>query len=328
MAGKQKKNKCLYLMKIFLEETDEEHGLSLAQLNERLAAYGFDTVSAKTLYEDIEALRQFGIDIDYTHEGRRYFYRVLSRDFDLAELKLLVDSVQASKYITERKSRALIAKLGRLTSRHQARALTRQVLVSGRIKSMNESILLNVDALNSAINRNRQITFQYFQYDRDKNPVLRHGGAWYVVSPWTLLLDNEYYYLVAFDAGDSRMKHFRVDKMLRIRTTDEPRLGEAHYHAADYTKQSVFNMYGGAVTPVTLEAENAMAGILIDRFGKDIPMLPISPTHFEVSVNVALSPMFYGWLTSLGGGIRLTGPAPAVHELKQYIQRLYDAYLR
>lgn len=328
MAGKQKKYKCLYLMKIFLEETDEDHGLSLAQLNDRLVAYGFDTVSAKTLYEDIEELRQFGIDIDYSHEGRRYFYRVLSRDFDLAELKLLVDSVQASKYITERKSKALIAKIGKLTSRHQAQTLTRQVLVSGRIKSMNESILLNVDALNSAINRNRQITFQYFQYDRDKNLVLRHGGTWYVVSPWTLLLDNEYYYLVAFDSKDSRMKHYRVDKMLRIKATDEPRLGGEHYHPADYTRQSVFGMFGGTVTSVTLEAENGMAGILIDRFGKDIPMLPISPTHFEVSVNVALSPMFYGWLTSLGEGIRLTGPTSAVNELKQYIQRLYDAYLR
>ena len=141
MAGKQKKFKCLYLMKIFLEETDENHGLTLSELNDNLAFYGFDPVSAKTLYEDIDELRNFGIDVDYSHEGRRYFYRVLNRDFDVAELKLLVDSVQASKFITEKKSRALIKKIGKLASHHQEQELTRQVLITGRIKSMNESIL-------------------------------------------------------------------------------------------------------------------------------------------------------------------------------------------
>jgi len=327
MAGKQKKYKCLYLMKIFLEETDEDHGLSLVQLNEHLAHYGFDPVSSKTLYEDIEELRQFGIDVDYSHEGRYYFYRVLNRDFDIAELKLLVDSVQASKFITERKSAALIRKLGKLTSRHLEQELTRQVLISGRIKSMNESIYRNVDALNSAINQNSQITFQYFQYDREKNEILRHNGAWYVVSPWSLVLDNENYYLVGYDSGESKIKHFRVDKMLRIKATGDPRKGKEVFHAEDYTHQSVFGMFGGEVTYVTLEAENWMAGIIIDRFGKDVRMTPIDDQHFEVGVDIALSKQFFGWLIGLGSGIRLTGPTPAVTKLKEHLQEIGACYL-
>ena len=313
-------------MKIFLEETDENHGLSLSELNDRLATYGFDSVSAKTLYEDIDELRNFGIDVDYSHEGRRYFYRVLNRDFDVAELKLLVDSVQASKFITEKKSKALIKKIGKLASHHQEQELTRQVLITGRIKSMNESIYRSVDALNRAINQNSQITFQYFQYDRDKREILRHNGAWYVVSPWTLVLDNENYYLVAYDAKDQVIKHYRVDKMLRIRETGDLRVGEEVYRVNNYTNQSVFGMFGGKLSYITLEAENKMAGILIDRFGKDIRMVPINETHFEAGVEVVLSLQFYGWLISLGQGIRLTGPTPAVNELKANLKRLSIEY--
>ncbi len=328
MAGKQKKYKCLYLMKIFLEETDEDHGLSLTQLNEHLAGYGFDPVSAKTLYEDIDELRNFGIDVDYSHEGRYYFYRVLNRDFDIAELKLLVDSVQASKYITEKKSNALIEKITQLASRHQQRELTHQVLLSGRIKSMNESIFLNIDALNSAINLNSRIMFQYFQYDREKQEVLRHNGAWYEVSPWALILSDEYYYLVAFDEKERTMKHYRVDKMLRIKATGYPRNGEADYHAEDYTRNAVFGMFGGRVTRITLEAENRMAGILIDRFGKELRMVPIDDEHFEAGVDVALSPQFFGWLFGLGAGIRLTGPAPAVSAFREHLRQMSEYYLK
>ena len=326
MAGKQKKYKCLYLMKIFLEETDEDHGLSMAELNEKLAGYGFDPVSAKTLYEDIDELRNFGIDVDYSHQGRYYFYRVLNREFDIAELKLLVDSVQASKYITEKKSTALIKKITKLASQHQEQELTHQVLLSGRIKSMNESIFLNIDALNSAINLNSQIQFQYFQYDLNKNEVLRHDGAWYEVSPWGLTISDEYYYLVGFDEKDKKLKHYRVDKMLRIKSTGMPRNGAAEYHPEDYTKNSVFGMFGGKVTRITLEAENWMAGILIDRFGKDIKMVPVDEQRFEVGIDVALSLQFYGWLFGLGPSIRLTGPTPAINEFRKHIRTISKGY--
>ena len=322
----RKKYKTLYLMKIFLEETDEDHALTLSQIGAKLEGYGFDPVSAKTLYEDIEELRRFGVDIDYAHEGRSYFYRVLNRDFDLAEIKLLVDSVQASKFITESKSRELISKLEKLVSRHQARELHRQVLITGRVKSMNESIFINVDAINAAINHNSQITFQYFQYDRNVRQVLRHDGALYVVSPWSLVLDYENYYLVAYDEKSEKIKHYRVDKMKRITATGAPRKGGEHYHKEDYTSQSVFGMFGGAVTSVRLEAENRMANILIDRFGKDIRMAPIDDDRFETRVNVALSAQFYGWLLGLGPAIRLVEPKPAVEALKCFVRDACSRY--
>ena len=327
MAEVRKKFKCLYLMKIFLEETDEDHVLTISQLSEQLQKYGFDPVSPKTLYEDIEELRRFGVNVEYDHEGRSYFYRVLNRDFHLAELKLLVDSVQASKFITESKSAELIKKLEKLASRHQGQELQRQVLITGRVKSMNESIYYNVDAINNAINLNSQITFQYFQYDREKNQVLRHDGALYVVSPWALVLDNENYYLVAYDEKASKIKHYRVDKMLKIQQNGMPRNGHDVFNRESYARKSVFGMFGGKLTPVTLEASNDMAGILIDRFGKDIAMIPIDDEHFETRVEVALSLQFYGWLIGLGPGIRLTGPMPAVKELRAHIRRLSEQYL-
>ena len=318
------RSRLLYLIKLFTEETDDEHGLTLSQINARLSQAGLSAVTRKTLYSDFEQLRDFDLEIQSGHEGRRYYYFLGDRPFELPELKLLVDSVQASRFITERKSRQLIKKLESLTSRHQARALHRQVLISGRVKSMNESIYYNVDKLHAAINDNSQIQFQYFQWNTEKQMALRHGGALYTVSPWALILDNENYYLVGYE-GD-RIKHYRVDKMLRIRATGDPREGGDAYREADYSRSSVFGMFGGEVTPVTLQAENWMAGILIDRFGPEIPMIPLDDQHFETRVPVAVSPQFFGWLVSLGPGIRLTDPRPVVLQIQSLAKRLLEQY--
>ena len=322
MAGN--KARILYLLKLFLEETDEEHGLTLKQINDILERQGLSPVTRKTLYEDFDALRDFGLEVQAEHEGRVYYYFVADRQFELPELKLLVDSVQASRFITEKKSRQLIHKLEGLASRHQGRELHRQVLISGRVKSMNESIYYNVDKLHQAINHNSQIRFQYFQWDTHGEMVLRHNGAWYTVSPWALMLDNENYYLVGYDGEGIR--HYRVDKMLRIQPTGEPRQGGEFYHESDYGQSSVFGMFGGQVESVILEAENRMAGILIDRFGRDIPITPIDEGHFEAKVKAVPSLQFLGWLISLGDGIRLTGPYPVVQSMKRLTARLNEQY--
>ena len=318
------RSRILRLIRLFSQETDDDHSLTLKDINQRLEAEGLSPVTRQTLYEDIEQLREYGLEIQSVREGRATYYFLGDREFELPELKLLVDSVQASRFITERKSRQLIRKLESLASRHQARELHRQVLISGRVKSMNESIYYNVDKLYAAINQNSQIQFQYFQWDVNKQMVLRHDGAWYTVSPWALMLDSENYYLVGFE-GD-KIKHYRVDKMLRIRPTGEPRAGGEFYHEEDYGKSGVFGMFGGQMTPVTLEAENWMAGILIDRFGTDLPMARVDEDHFEVRVNVAVSLQFFGWLVSLGDGIRLTGPLPVVRRMQDTVQKLSALY--
>ncbi len=282
MAMNNQKLKLLYLMKIFSEDTDDEHMLTLPEIIDKLSAYGI-SAERKTLYQDFELLRDFGFDIIGLQARRTYYYHIGCRQFELPELKLLVDSVQSAKFITDKKSKQLIRKLEGLVSRYEAGQLQRQVIISGRVKAMNESIYFNVDKLHEAIGTGRQIKFKYFQWNTKKEMELRKGGAWYQVSPWGLMWDDENYYLVGYDAEDEKIKHYRVDKMLRISVVDKRREGKEQFKAFNmprYTK-SLFGMYGGEEVQVTLEAKNEMIGILIDRFGKDIVIRPVDAHHIR-----------------------------------------------
>ena len=260
--GANQKLKMLYLAKIFMEQTDEEHALTLAEIVSKLNSYDV-TADRKTLYLDFEELRRFGMDIISDQRGRNTYYYLGARDFELPELKLLVDSVQAAKFITDKKSRELIRKLEGLVNQQQAAQLHRQVIISGRVKTMNESIYYNIDRLHTAINSNVQIKFQYFQWNVKKEMELRRHGAWYQVSPWCLTWDDENYYLVAYDAADDKIKHYRVDKMLKIKHTTEKRIGQDRFKEFDmaHYAKSLFGMYGGEETSVTLECDNSMVGV-------------------------------------------------------------------
>ena len=326
-AGENQKLKMLYLVKLLSEETDEAHGLTAQEIIKRLEEFGVN-VERKTLYTDLEDLERFGMEILREKAGRNTLYRLSGRSFELPELKLLVDSVQASKFITERKSRELIKKLESLASIYEARHLHRQVLISGRIKAMNESIFYNVDMLHEAINADRQIRFQYFQWNVRREQELRHGGEWYRISPWCLLWDDENYYLVAYDANDRKIKHYRVDKILHLSITDKPREGKQQFKefdAAKYTR-SLFGMYGGKLTRVTLEGRSDMVGPLIDRFGKDITIQPIDDDTFTASVEVSASRHFIAWIIALGDGVRITGPKSLVEEMRAEAKRLTELY--
>ena len=313
----------LYLMKLFLKETDEDHRLTMEEILSRLAAMDID-VKRRAIYDDIEALDEFGIVIQKEKNGRNTYYFTEDRTFEIPELKLLVDSVQASRFITERKSRDLIKKLGTLASNPQARELDRQVVISGRVKSMNESIYYNVDAINRAINTDSQITFDYRQWDLNKNLVPKHEGKKYVVSPWGLVINEENYYLVGYEVD--RIKHYRVDKMLGIRANGRPRQGKEFYHADEYKKKSLFGMYGGQVEPVTFRAKNWIAGILFDRFGTDITISRIDDAHFETKVDIAISPQFFGWLFALGPDIQIIGPEDVVKRFTDYGNGIMGRY--
>ena len=327
-AGINQKLKMLYLSKILFEETDQEHGLTAQEIIDRLDACGVNE-DRKTLYRDLAELDRFGMEILSTQNGRTVLYHLNDRTFELPELKLLVDSVQASRFITEKKSRMLIRKLESLVSSHEAKHLHRQVLISGRVKTMNESIYYNVDKLHEAINSGKQIRFQYGQWNLQKKMELRHGGIWYQVSPWCLMWDDENYYLVAYDSEEQKIKHYRVDKMLHLTLTRYSREGKDAFRlfdAAKYTKQ-VFGMFGGDVVRVTLEGRNEMAGILIDRFGTDILIHPKDQDHFIANAEVAVSRHFLGWIIALGDGIRITGPETLVEQIKAETRRLSSQYL-
>ena len=253
---------------------------------------------------------------------------MLNRPFELPELKLLVDAIQSSKFITERKTNALIKKLEQLVSQYEAVKLQRQVYVSGRIKTMNESIYYTVDAIHNAISENKKIRFQYYQWNVKKEMELRHGGAFYHISPWGLSWDDENYYLVGYDSEADTLKHYRVDKMLHIQMSDEKREGQEHFERldmADYAKKS-FGMFGGKEQKVKLLVKNELAGVMIDRFGKDIMMIPKDEKYFTVNVDVHVSNQFLGWVFSLGDGVKIISPDEVVEQMKQEVKRLQQQY--
>ena len=325
--GANQKLKILYLMKILMERTDENHSITMPEIISALEAYGI-SAERKSIYSDIESLRTYGLDIVGEAEGKTFYYRVVDRTFELAELKLLVDSVQSAKFITEKKSNELIKKIESLSSRYEAQQLQRQVYTSNRIKTLNESIYYNVDLLHDAINENSQIKFHYFQWNADKKMELRKDGAYYVVSPWGLSWDDENYYMVAFDAAANKIKHYRVDKMLHIELIGEEREGKNYFDKFDmalYAKK-MFGMFAGEEESVKIECHNRLAGVMIDRFGKDVTMIKKDSEHFTVNVKVAVSKQFLAWVMALGSDAKIIGPDWVVQQVKDELKRLYELY--
>lgn len=320
------KLKIMYLMKILTEQTDEDHDITLAEIVEQLKGYGV-TAERKSLYSDIENLRLFGMDIIGSQYDRTFHYQVVNRQFELAELKLLVDSVQSAKFITEKKSKELIKKIEATASKYEAEKLDRQVNVSGRVKNMNERIYYSIDAIHEAISGNQQISFQYFTWTVDKKMKLKHDGAVYHVSPWALCWDDEKYYLIGFDNDDRIIKHFRVDKMTNTCVVDEKRLGKTAFSKIKMTEYTnkLFGMFEGETENVRLKCENEVANIIIDRFGINIPLIKTDPNHFEVVVNVSVSKLFLGWIMALPG-VKIISPESTVNAMKEEITRLNKLY--
>ena len=322
VKGENQKLKMLYLVKIFTEWTDDSHFLTLQEIIAKLNEYGVNA-DRKTLYLDFDELKLFGFDIIKEKIGRNTYYHIGNRKFELAELKLLVDSVQAAKFITESKSKALIQKLESLVSTYEAKQLQRQVVMTGRIKAVNKTVYNNVDCIHSAIGAGKQITFHYFQWDVNGNQVLRHNGALYQVSPWCLMWDDEYYYLVAYDMEKKEMRHYRVDKMRDVSVTNNKRKGITEFkkqNKAKYTQQH-FRMYGGEVETVTLKCRNDMANVIVDQFGKDVMMIPVDDEYFKVNVEVAVSDQFFGWVVGIGGGVKIEAPVDVKNKFSECINR-------
>ena len=328
----RQKQKLLYLQKIMLEKTDENHGLTIKEIIELLAGYDIKA-ERKTLYEDLEILQTYGLDICKTRSSTVKYY-VGSRDFELPELKLLVDAIQSSKFITHKKSLSLISKLEGLVSHNEGEQLQRQVYVTNRVKTVNEKIYYNVDYIYNAISQNRQINFKYFKWDVDFGgerkivKVERKDGKIYTVSPWALCWDDENYYLVAYDAEAEMIKHYRVDKMEYIELTDKERDGGKkfeNFDIAKYTK-GVFSMFGGEETNVDLSVDNELIGVIVDRFGSEIFIKKESDTTFQVSIKAMLSPQFYAWVFGLGNQVRIISPQRAVDEYKMRVEEVKSQY--
>jgi len=322
------KRKILYLAGIFKEYTDEEHALTMKEIIQKLEDCGI-SAERKSLYDDIETLRVMGMNIEGVSVGAGYEYRLLNHDFELAELKLLVDAIQSSRFITAKKSTELIGKLEKLASKYEAGQLQRQVFVTDRVKSVNENIFYNVDAIYNAINSNSKIDFDYYEWNIAKKLELRANGEKRGISPWALVWDNENYYLVAYDSDAERIKHYRVDKMRSIVCAGEKRDGKDtfdRFNTAVYARK-VFGMFSGDEMRVGLLCDNNLVGVIIDRFGTDISIIPQKDCErFKTTVTVQLSNQFLAWVFSLRGDVQIVSPPEAVEAMRKAAKRIAKQY--
>ena len=321
------KLKPLYIMNYLLQNSDEDHLVSMSQLIEHLAEHGIPS-ERKSVYDDIEALRVFGLDIVQGRSGKNAGYYIANRNFELPELKLLVDSVQSSKFITHKKTATLIKKIETLASIHEAQLLNRQVYVKNRIKTMNESIYYNIDAIQSGISQNKKIQFKYFEYTVQKTRHYRKDGAFYVISPFAMTWDDENYYLVAFDSQAGIIKHYRVDKMTEISSTEEDWDGLDAYQALDMAvyARKVFGMFSGEEESVQLRFENHLVGAVLDRLGQDVFIIADGDDHFTVRADVVVSPQFFAWVTGFGAAAQIIGPDDVIEKMRQHINSVAALY--
>jgi len=322
------KLKLLYLLQYLMNETDCEHQKSMAQIIAYLESRGI-SAERKSIYDDIEMLNLYGDEAGFSIEktrGRSPGYYVDTRAFELPELRLLVDSVQSSKFITQSKTMELIRKLEGLASIYDAQLLKSQVYVRKRVKSMNESVFLIIDALSCAINTDSMIRFKYFEFTVGKQKQYKRNGKVYEVSPFTMIWDDENYYLLAWDEQDKQMKHFRVDKIDRktIESAGRRREGKEVFASLDmseYTKK-VFGMFTGEIQRVRLKVKNYLVGSIFDRFGKDdVIVVPESSEYFTVSIDAAISDKFYAWVVGFGGDIEILSPEAAREGIRQLCEK-------
>ena len=315
------KLKLLYIRDYLERESDEQHPVGAQALIDMLERHGI-TAERKSIYSDIKALQDFGIDI-LNRRGKDGGYYIGSRNFELPELKLLIDAVQSSRFLTEKKSRELIKKLCQQCNRHDESLMHRDVVIDRRVKSMNETIYYNVDAIQEAISRGVQITFRYFDWNIDG--TRRYRDRDYIASPYGLCQDNENCYLLALSPRHG-VTHYRVDRMTDIALTAEKRVPCPELTGARLVEHAnqLFQMYSGEASSVKLRFHRDLTNVVIDRFGHDIMLIPDGEDHFTFLVDVAVSPMFLSWVIGFGDKARIVYPQHVVDACRCLAQSSMD----
>ena len=327
-VGSQKQ-KLLQVREILLKETDERHSLSMPEIVKLLNRDG-TPAERKSIRDDIDALYDFGLDIAIDEAVRPTQYRVLSRDFQLAELKILIDSIQASKFITKTKSEELIDKIAHLSSKHEAAVLERPSVIVERIKNMNESIYYNVDYVQQAIYEDHRISFRYFNYDVKKEKAYHRDGAIYEENPFALIYADDNYYLLTYSDDEEKFKHYRIDRMEKVSVLSKPRSKQSKekyslLNLSVYTKRA-FSMYGGIERRVCMRFANKLSGVVIDRFGKDVRINIIDDDWFEINEYVMVSSMFFGWILSFGSDAYIVGSDSIKKKMQEYLREIVKNY--
>ena len=318
------KLKIFYILDYLERNSGPDHPVRASELISMLERQHNILCERKTVYSDIAALQDYGVDI-VSLPGKNGGYYIASRNFELPELKLLIDAVQSSRFLTEKKSRELIEKLCAQCNEHDARLMRRDVLVSGRVKSMNETIYYNVDALQDAIAQNRQIMFRYFDWGIDGKRKYREKE--YLASPYGLCQDNENCYLLAFSHRHG-VTSYRVDRMSDIRILNDPRIPCPELTGKAFTDHAnrLFQMFAGDSTDVKLRFHRSLVNVVIDRFGRETMLIPDGEDHFVFTVNVAVSPMFLSWVIGFGSKAKILFPQSVIEQCKQMCREAMAQY--
>lgn len=326
MPQENQKLKLLHLVRLFHEETDPDHGLTMPQILEHLAGKGI-TAERKAIYRDIEALRSFGPDIT-TLPRRPVEYALASREFSLSEMLLLADAVQGSRFLTQGKSDALVRSIKTLGSRHQAKALAKRTHVEGRVKTQNESVFSNVDCIHEALREKRKVSFKYFKYGADKRRVMQHGGQSYVETPVQLVYSDGFYYLIAYNDRHDSLVTYRVDRMTSLMICDEKAARSeliSSFDVAEHERRA-FGMYQGDPVPLTLRVrEDAMSGV-IDRLGRDVTATPAGEGWAHVAATAMASPVLFGWLAQFGDAVVVEKPTSLARAYADHLRAILAAH--
>lgn len=323
--SENQKQKLLYLLKFFYEETDEENMLTVNEIIAKLERNGI-SAARRSIYDDIRTLQDFGIDI-VMRKSKTCEYFLASRLFETAELKILIDSIQSSRFITKKKSESVIKKLKGLASKPRSRKFSGQIYIYDRIKSMNECILYNVDTLHNAIAENKKITFQYFDYNIKREKVFRKKGESYYTNPLALTFDNQNYYLIAYNEKYEDYVHYRVDKMTDIEVSTEKRImPKKKFNAAEYVKP-MFSMFDGKVEHITALFHISYLNVIIDRFGDNVALRETEDKEcFQAIFQAAVSPTFLSWIIGFGAGALILSPQWVADEVKNLALEVAEMY--
>lgn len=318
------KTRILALERIFLEESDEYHKLTLSRLHDLLEQRGF-SCERKALYSDIESLRQAGMDIVTKIQGKNTVYFLGSRDFETPELYLLANAVASSKFISDKKSRQLIGKIASLCCKDEGGRLVRRILVSDRVKSTNESIYYNINSVNEALSLKRKISFLYFNYNEKKKKVYHNGKKPLIVSPRALVWQNESYYIVGYHEKRGVYANFRADKMEKVEILDETAESDPDFDESTYCGR-LFGMYGGYGEHVRLLVSNDLAGVMMERFGRKTLFENPTESSFEIEAELDVSPVFFGWLFQFGDKVQILSPQGVRDEFKRFAENTLKKY--
>lgn len=317
-----------YVAKMLFEETDEDHYLTIAQIIDRLEKQYDITSTRGTISDDIKALQEFGIDIEVENSVQNRYYLV-GRSFELPELKVLIDATESSRFITKEKSTELVKKLSALTSTYNNDKLRRNVDVENRIKADNEKIYYIMDALNEAINQRKKVSFQYFTYNVRKEQKLKYEGYTYRFSPYKLIWNGDYYYVVGYSDKHSGIGSFRIDRISKQpQILEEKAIPAPRNFDMNRYLNSMFRMYNGERKEIELVCDNDVMNSIIDKFGKDVRVLANDMQSFRVFTTTAIGPVFYSWIFGFNGKVKIKGPEDVREEYKKMVLEAANSFGR